>query len=48
MLKKHTYTHKKTNKKQIKKTKLSLQLFLMETLSCKRAYGYESLEKTPI
>ena len=27
MLKKHTHTH--THKKQIKKTKLSLQLFLM-------------------
>jgi hypothetical protein len=39
------------NKKwgQIKKTKLSLQYYLLwQIWSCKRAYRYESLEKTPI
>jgi len=41
MLKKHTQT-KKTTKKQIKKTKLSLQLFLMASFDRVREFGKDA------
>ena len=48
MLKKHTHTQKikKQNKKQIKNSKLSLQLFLMANFDRVNGIRYESLEKT--
>jgi hypothetical protein len=47
MLKKHTQTPRPQKKKHIKKTKLSLKLFLMANFD--RVNGpIESLERTPI
>jgi hypothetical protein len=49
MLKKHTQKkNKKQNQKQIKNSKLSLQLFLMANFDRVNGIRYESLEKTPI
>jgi hypothetical protein len=44
----HTKKIKNKNKKQIKNSKLSLQLFLMANFDRVNGIRYESLEKTPI